>query len=122
MHVQARPQLRNSTVVDSLTGEFKQSEVRTSSGAAFGRGYDDVLKRIERRIASVTMIPVGAVFVVVNCRRGGAELFGKQLWWLAVPATSYGTPPLPVHAHTHTHRLAATWGLHAVELRRTSRP
>lgn len=46
-------------MVDSKSGTFKKSEVRTSSGAAFGRGHDEVTRRIESRIASVTMIPVG---------------------------------------------------------------
>ena len=41
-------------------GFFKKSEVRTSSGATFGRNFDDILTSIEKRIASVTMIPVGA--------------------------------------------------------------
>lgn len=36
--------------------------MRTSTGAFFGRGYDDVVKRIEKRIAQVTMIPVGELF------------------------------------------------------------
>jgi prolyl 4-hydroxylase len=48
-----------SSVVDSRTGQSKKSNVRTSTGAFFGRGYDDVIKRIEKRIAQVTMIPMG---------------------------------------------------------------
>jgi hypothetical protein len=47
-------------VVNSETGTFMKSTVRTSSGAQFGRGFDAVFRRIEKRIASVTMIPMGA--------------------------------------------------------------
>jgi hypothetical protein len=48
-----------SAVVDSRTGQSKKSNVRTSTGAFFGRGYDEVVRRIEKRIAQVTMIPIG---------------------------------------------------------------
>lgn len=61
--MQSKPQLEESLVVDSETGTFKKSTVRTSSGAAYGRGYDEVFRRIEKRIASVTMIPVGETAV-----------------------------------------------------------
>eukprot|EP00775_Hariotina_reticulata_P002713 gene2713-3010_t len=54
----ARPKLEPSLVIDRETLQFKQSSVRSSSGAAFGRGLDKVLQRIEKRIATVTMIPV----------------------------------------------------------------
>eukprot|EP00775_Hariotina_reticulata_P002059 gene2059-2379_t len=54
----AKPKLEVSRVVDSQSGVRKQSTVRTSTGAMFGRAHDDVIQRIERRIASVTMIPV----------------------------------------------------------------
>lgn len=54
----ATPKMEVSSVVDSRTGQSKKSNVRTSTGAFFGRGYDDVVKRIEKRIAQVTMIPV----------------------------------------------------------------
>jgi hypothetical protein len=46
-------------VVNSEDGTFMKSTVRTSSGAQFGRGFDAVFRRIEKRIASVTMIPMG---------------------------------------------------------------
>ena len=57
--LQATPKMEVSSVVDSRTGQSKKSNVRTSTGAFFGRGYDDVIKRIEKRIAQVTMIPMG---------------------------------------------------------------
>lgn len=37
-----------------------KSDTRTSSGAQFGRGYDELLRKIETRVATVTMIPIGA--------------------------------------------------------------
>jgi hypothetical protein len=49
-----------STVLDSSTGVPKDSEVRTSTSTFFGRGHDPVLAAIERRVAAVTMIPIGA--------------------------------------------------------------
>lgn len=54
----SKPQLEESLVVNSDTGKFMKSTVRTSLGAQFGRGFDAVFRRIEKRIASVTMIPV----------------------------------------------------------------
>lgn len=54
----ARPSLVKSTVVDSTTGKSKDSRVRTSSGTFLERGQDVVIKRIEKRIADFTFIPV----------------------------------------------------------------
>ncbi|KAG0600716.1 hypothetical protein M758_11G055700 [Ceratodon purpureus] len=54
----ARPNLVKSSVVDSETGKSKDSRVRTSSGTFLMRGQDDVIKRIEKRIADFTFIPV----------------------------------------------------------------
>ena len=34
-------------------------QVRTSSGMFLTKGQDDVVKRIEKRVAQVTMIPLG---------------------------------------------------------------
>ncbi|KIZ02233.1 hypothetical protein MNEG_5728 [Monoraphidium neglectum] len=45
-------------VVDQATGKPMASEVRTSTGTFFQRGDDDVIRRIEERVAAVTMIPV----------------------------------------------------------------
>eukprot|EP00878_Enallax_costatus_P040156 GHUV01046158.1.p1 GENE.GHUV01046158.1~~GHUV01046158.1.p1 ORF type:complete len:377 (+),score=28.70 GHUV01046158.1:346-1476(+) len=54
----ARPRLKRSDVADSLTGQQKLSDVRTSSGMFFERGEDAVVRRIEERVAMVTMLPV----------------------------------------------------------------
>ncbi len=54
-------------VADSESGEAKESSVRTSTGTFYNKGADDIIKRIEKRVAQVTMIPEGkfAVFVVI---------------------------------------------------------
>ena len=57
--LQATPKMEVATVVDHRTGQTKKSNIRTSTGAFFDRGYDDVITRIEKCIAQVTMIPVG---------------------------------------------------------------
>ena len=57
--VQAKPHMEKSSVVDSATGKSVPSEVRTSSGTFLGKGQDDIISRIEKRVAQVTMIPVG---------------------------------------------------------------
>jgi hypothetical protein len=45
-------------VVDTDTGKFKFDDVRTSSGYFLKRGQDDVIKRLEHRIAEWTRVPV----------------------------------------------------------------
>ncbi|PSS17974.1 Prolyl 4-hydroxylase [Actinidia chinensis var. chinensis] len=54
----AKPHMAKSTVVDSKTGESKDSRVRTSSGMFLRRGRDKIIKDIEKRIADFTFIPV----------------------------------------------------------------
>ncbi|KAG2487816.1 hypothetical protein HYH03_013660 [Edaphochlamys debaryana] len=46
-----------SLVVDSKTGASKLDDIRTSFGAAFGRGEDPVIAAIEERIAEWTHLP-----------------------------------------------------------------
>lgn len=48
-----------SAVVDTTSGLSKKSKVRTSTGTFLPRGYDEVVSRIEKRVAAVTMIPIG---------------------------------------------------------------
>lgn len=59
--LQSKNKLKDSLVVDNTRGTYMKSDVCTSSGAQFGRGYDDVLRKIEARVASITMIPIGAL-------------------------------------------------------------
>ncbi|KAG2629703.1 probable prolyl 4-hydroxylase 3 [Panicum virgatum] len=54
----AKPRLKKSRVVDAETGGTKESSVRTSSGMFLKRGQDQVVRRIERRIADYTSIPL----------------------------------------------------------------
>ena len=56
----SRKQLTKSSVVDSATGKSVDSTVRTSSGTFLAKGQDDVVRRIEKRLSMVTMLPVGA--------------------------------------------------------------
>lgn len=54
----ARPYMEKSQVVDSATGKFiSGGNVRTSSGHFLTRGQDEVVQRIEERIAYFTNIP-----------------------------------------------------------------
>eukprot|EP00262_Sarcandra_glabra_P008925 TRINITY_DN22876_c0_g1_i1.p1 TRINITY_DN22876_c0_g1~~TRINITY_DN22876_c0_g1_i1.p1 ORF type:complete len:289 (+),score=43.68 TRINITY_DN22876_c0_g1_i1:156-1022(+) len=54
----AKPHMEKSTVVDSATGQSKDSRVRTSSGMFLKRGRDKIIRDIEKRIADFTFIPV----------------------------------------------------------------
>ncbi|KAG9136956.1 hypothetical protein Leryth_013805 [Lithospermum erythrorhizon] len=54
----AKPNMQKSTVVDTATGKSKDSRVRTSSGTFLARGRDKVIRKIEKRIADFTFIPV----------------------------------------------------------------
>ncbi|XP_054799730.1 probable prolyl 4-hydroxylase 3 isoform X1 [Prosopis cineraria] len=54
----AKPFMAKSTVVDSQTGQSKDSRVRTSSGMFLKRGRDRIIRNIEKRIADFTFIPV----------------------------------------------------------------
>jgi prolyl 4-hydroxylase len=51
--------MQASSVVDNLTGKSVPSKVRTSTGTFFSMGEDEVIQRIEKRVAQVTMIPQG---------------------------------------------------------------
>ncbi|XP_078436846.1 putative prolyl 4-hydroxylase 6 [Wolffia australiana] len=53
----AKDKLENSTVADNETGKSVPSEVRTSSGMFLNRRQDEVVSRIERRLAIWTFLP-----------------------------------------------------------------
>ncbi|KAK9837430.1 hypothetical protein WJX81_001827 [Elliptochloris bilobata] len=53
----ARPTMTKSVVLDSVTGESQDSEVRTSTGTFFALNEDTIIMEIERRIARVTQLP-----------------------------------------------------------------
>jgi hypothetical protein len=50
-----------SDVVNSDTGVFELSKYRTSTGTFLEAHQDEVVTRIERRVAQVTMTPHGRV-------------------------------------------------------------
>ncbi|MCS6944759.1 MAG: 2OG-Fe(II) oxygenase [Sutterellaceae bacterium] len=54
----ARPRLQRSTVVNAETGAYDVHEARTSRGTYFERGENDLIRRIENRIAEVIERPV----------------------------------------------------------------
>eukprot|EP00873_Tetraselmis_striata_P007994 jgi/Tetstr1/428258/TSEL_018297.t1 len=55
----AEPKLQGSSVINSTSGESYVSDARTSTQTHFARGQDEVISRIEKRIAAVSHIPVG---------------------------------------------------------------
>ena len=54
----ATPKLTRSTVVNAATGAYDVHEARTSRGTHFERGENDLVRRIEARIAELTSLPV----------------------------------------------------------------
>lgn len=54
----ALPHLQPATVVDNESGDSYSSSVRTSSNTFFQVGEDEIIASIEKRIASITHIPV----------------------------------------------------------------
>lgn len=54
----ALPSITKSSVVNSETGDSFDSQVRTSQGMFLRKSQDEVIARIERRIATVTHMPV----------------------------------------------------------------
>ncbi|BAT99938.1 hypothetical protein LR48_Vigan499s005300 [Vigna angularis] len=54
----AKPNMQKSTVVDSDTGKSKDSRVRTSSGTFLARGRDKIIRKIEKKLAHFSFIPV----------------------------------------------------------------
>lgn len=57
--MQAKPGMIKSAVVDNASGKSVDSDIRTSTGTFFSLGEDDIIKEIEKRVAQVTMIPLG---------------------------------------------------------------
>lgn len=54
----AKPQMTKSTVVDNDTGKSVDSTVRTSTGTFFGRGQDEIIAAVEKRVSLVSHLPV----------------------------------------------------------------
>lgn len=53
----SRGGLHKSGVVDAETGGSTLSDIRTSSGSFIGRGFDDITRGVERRIAAWSQVP-----------------------------------------------------------------
>eukprot|EP00898_Chlorokybus_atmophyticus_P003770 jgi/Chlat1/4394/Chrsp29S04541 len=68
----AEPSMQKSTVVDNATGRSIGSNIRTSSGMFLKRGQDEVVARIEQKIADFTFIPIdhGEGFQVLHYEIG----------------------------------------------------
>lgn len=49
----AQPTMRKSSVADSTTGKSIASEVRTSTGTFLAKHHDEIVRRLERRVAQV---------------------------------------------------------------------
>mmetsp|Transcript_40660 Transcript_40660/g.90414 ORF Transcript_40660/g.90414 Transcript_40660/m.90414 type:complete len:260 (-) Transcript_40660:572-1351(-) len=54
----AKPHMLKSSVVDNETGKSVDSNIRTSTGTFFPKAADEVVARIEKRVAQVSMIPM----------------------------------------------------------------
>jgi prolyl 4-hydroxylase len=54
----SQPKLTRSTVVNSDTGAYDVHAARTSSGTHFARGENELIKRLEARIAELVSIPI----------------------------------------------------------------
>lgn len=53
----ARPRVRRSTVIDSVTGQSKVDPIRTSEQTFLNRGSWDIVTKVEERLAVVTQLP-----------------------------------------------------------------
>ena len=73
--------MTKSTVVDASTGKSVDSLVRTSSGTFLDRNQDRVVKAVEQRIATATMIPEenGEGFQILRYDRG--QHYSEHLDW-----------------------------------------
>ncbi|KAJ9507872.1 hypothetical protein QJQ45_021203 [Haematococcus lacustris] len=72
-------------VVDAKTGSSKLDDIRTSYGAAFGRGEDVVIAEIEARIAEWTHLPpeLGEPIQVLRYQNG--QQYGAHWDWFDDP-------------------------------------
>lgn len=70
---QSRNKLRRSGVINAITGALDVGPYRTSSGTHFKRGENELITRIERRIAELVDYPVhhGEPIQVLHYQPGG---------------------------------------------------
>lgn len=70
---QSRTKLQRSSVVNATTGAYDVHPHRTSSGTHFQRGENELIRRIEARIAELVEYPVenGEPIQILHYQRGG---------------------------------------------------
>lgn len=68
----SKERLKPSTVINATSGNYDVSSVRTSTGACFRRGENQLLKAIEKRISQLTGCPVshGEPIQILNYQPG----------------------------------------------------
>jgi len=54
----SKNRMSKSGVVDATTGGTAKSDIRTSTGSFIGIGVDDLMKKLETRVATYSMLPV----------------------------------------------------------------
>lgn len=69
----SRDKLEHSSVVNAETGAYEIHPHRTSAGAHFARGENDLIRRIEARIADLLHVPVerGEPLQILHYQPGG---------------------------------------------------
>lgn len=69
----ARPKIRKSKVVDNNTGESVYDTYRKSSGSHFEIGENELIQKIEKRVATLMNQPIenGEGFQILNYQIGG---------------------------------------------------
>lgn len=103
----ASPKMEKSTVVDRKTGGNVPSNIRTSTGTFFRQGQDDIVSRIEARVAQVrlatsmdtcpTCVPLACLQIL---RRQLRHAFQRQH---ASPVCSHLSLWCPAFCITCTH-------------------
>ena len=53
----AAPSMRKSSVADNETGKSVDSQIRTSTGTFLASAQDEIVARVEKRVAQVRMCP-----------------------------------------------------------------
>lgn len=76
----AKPHMERAGVVNDKTGEFEPSDTRTSTGAFLEESQDDVVARVERRVARVTMTPKQNQECMQVLRYADGQKYGGRPW------------------------------------------
>ena len=92
----ARPRVRRSTVIDSVTGESKVDPIRTSEQAFLNRGTWDIVTKVEERLAVVTQPAAHLVAKEHRTRPRGAR---EELVCLGCPGAGGARDELLHWAH-----------------------